>query len=310
MLDRPTHGQAIVYGTRLECLSKAGLAVLADLYPTDGRDAADELSLAVAIEAEGQGGAVKAGTRLCAPHGVLCRYAPDLQPNIALRASWTAAEIAVLLCSSLLPAVLASRGALVLRASAVLGPTGAILLVGPSMAGKSTAAAALASAGWPVLSDDVVVLRPGAHGPVLSRGPPWIKLWPAAARFGEALGGSLGPVRVGLTKLRYALPAQPAATGPVADDHSGVPVARVCVLRETATIAPTAESIAPAQLLEMLGTLQRPPAVAPASAAMASQFRCLCALARLARPMLLSRPDSGPVNEDCGMALKSLLEAP
>jgi hypothetical protein len=281
--------------------------VLAELASSAAANARDELTLAVERVTEIEPCAAAEGTPLWAPPGVVCRYMPDQLPNIALRTNWPADELAVLLCGSLLPAVLASRGALVLRGSAVLGPTGAILLVGPAMAGKSTAAAALAVAGWPVLSDDALVIWPGAHGPELALGPRWIKLWPASTHYGRALGRSLGAVRAGLAKLRYALadPALPTSAGRV-----GVPVARVCLLREGAQAVTTAAPIASAPLLEMVGTLQRAPGAALASAGMADQFRTLCALARLPDPLLLTRPGATMLDEDYGMTLKALLEAP
>jgi hypothetical protein len=53
----------------------------------------------------------------------------------------------------------------VIHAAAVVGPDGAaVVAVGPGGAGKSTVAAAAWAAGWPVLADDLVVVRPGPHG--------------------------------------------------------------------------------------------------------------------------------------------------
>jgi hypothetical protein len=53
----------------------------------------------------------------------------------------------------------------VVHAAALVGPDGqAVVAVGPGGAGKSTVAAAAFAAGWPVLADDLVVIRPGAGG--------------------------------------------------------------------------------------------------------------------------------------------------
>jgi hypothetical protein len=53
----------------------------------------------------------------------------------------------------------------VIHAAAVVAPDGrAVVAVGPGGAGKSTVAAAALGAGWPVLADDLVVLRLGPEG--------------------------------------------------------------------------------------------------------------------------------------------------
>lgn len=80
------------------------------------------------------------------------------------------------------------RGTLCLHASCTVMAGRAVAFTGPSGAGKSTAAAAFACVGIPVLSDDVLALRPG-------RGPfealpayPRVRLWPESAQglFGDA----------------------------------------------------------------------------------------------------------------------------
>ena len=54
-----------------------------------------------------------------------------------------------------LGAILHQRGLLALHGSAVVTPNGALIFVGDSGAGKSTAIAAFHAAGYPILSDDV-----------------------------------------------------------------------------------------------------------------------------------------------------------
>jgi hypothetical protein len=78
--------------------------------------------------------------------------------------------------------VLQQRGALVLHASAVRSPRGALLFMGSSGWGKSTTAARLYFAGRPCVADDVapVSLR-GGHVRV-DPAYPAFKLWPDAAR--------------------------------------------------------------------------------------------------------------------------------
>ena len=56
-------------------------------------------------------------------------------------------------------AVLRQRGLLVLHASTVISPEGAVLIAGDAGAGKSTTVAALAARGWVLQSDDVTALR-------------------------------------------------------------------------------------------------------------------------------------------------------
>lgn len=54
--------------------------------------------------------------------------------------------------------LLRTRGISALHAAAVLSPAGAVLLAGESGRGKSTTAASLDAAGWPLLADDVLLL--------------------------------------------------------------------------------------------------------------------------------------------------------
>ena len=84
--------------------------------------------------------------------------------------------------------VLRLRGALAFHASAVQIGTGAIGFVGPRGAGKSTLAAALAAAGCPVVTDDVLHVRPQENRWIVEPFPAMLKLWPDGARL--ALGDS------------------------------------------------------------------------------------------------------------------------
>lgn len=61
-------------------------------------------------------------------------------------------------------AVLWQRGLFVLHASSVISPHGAVLVTGESGAGKSTTVARLLTEGWPLQTDDVSALCPGADG--------------------------------------------------------------------------------------------------------------------------------------------------
>jgi hypothetical protein len=61
--------------------------------------------------------------------------------------------------------LLAHRDRFVLHAAALVPRRDAVLVLGDTGQGKSTTALAGLHAGWPVLGDDMVVLRPGADGP-------------------------------------------------------------------------------------------------------------------------------------------------
>jgi hypothetical protein len=79
-----------------------------------------------------------------------------------------------------LSAALRQRRRFELHSGAVVDPrTGTgVLMAGPSGSGKSTMAVHLASAGWPFLTDDVVLLGPDADA-----GPEGVAAWPLRRRF-------------------------------------------------------------------------------------------------------------------------------
>jgi hypothetical protein len=80
------------------------------------------------------------------------------------------------------------RGQVCLHASAVATESGAIALLGPAGAGKSTTAAAFARQGFPVLSDDIVTLRETDGNFLVQPGYPRLCLPPEATAsfFGSA----------------------------------------------------------------------------------------------------------------------------
>jgi hypothetical protein len=93
-----------------------------------------------------------------------------------------------------------------MHAGAVVGCTGAWVVVGPKHAGKSTLLAGLARAGIPILTDDVLVFRAGAA----LAGPRCIDLRPDVKRFGSGTS-----VRPSDPRNRIALPPI-AAEKPIA----------------------------------------------------------------------------------------------
>ena len=96
-----------------------------------------------------------------------------------------------LLIDQIVPLVL-SRDRLVLHASAVATPSGAVAFVGYSGSGKSTLAAALATSGFPVLTDDCLVIERGSGGFLARPFYPGTRLWSDSARaIGAPLEASL-----------------------------------------------------------------------------------------------------------------------
>ena len=94
----------------------------------------------------------------------------------------TMEDLAVYLRGPVMGFVLRRRGVMALHASSVAIEGRAVVLCGPSEAGKSTSAAALALRGVPVLSDDVTALSEGGAGFQVEPGYPRICLWPDAVR--------------------------------------------------------------------------------------------------------------------------------
>jgi len=98
-----------------------------------------------------------------------------------------------MLLDQIMPLVL-SRDRLVLHASAVVTPSGAAAFVGFTGSGKSTLGAALATAGFPLLTDDCLVIERSRRG-FLAR-PLYLgaRLWPDSIRAVGARRGRSGPL--------------------------------------------------------------------------------------------------------------------
>ena len=100
--------------------------------------------------------------------------------------------------------VLRLRGTLCLHASAVVIGARAIAVVGPPGAGKSTAAAAFACLGFPVLSDDIVALAEGNGQFLVQPGYPRVNLWPDSVC--RLFGSENALPRITLTWNKHYLP--------------------------------------------------------------------------------------------------------
>ena len=86
-----------------------------------------------------------------------------------------------LFLDQVIPRILSRREPLVLHASAILAPEGAIAFVGKSGQGKSTLATCFGQIGCPLISDDYVVLRKMAEGWTAIPSYPGVRLWPQAS---------------------------------------------------------------------------------------------------------------------------------
>lgn len=89
----------------------------------------------------------------------------------------SAETIQHLYLNQVLPLALSRQGKRVFHASAVEAPSGALVFLGESGRGKSTLAASFALAGHRFLTDDALLLEPGADGYAVQPSHPSIRLW-------------------------------------------------------------------------------------------------------------------------------------
>jgi hypothetical protein len=87
-------------------------------------------------------------------------------------------ELRLFLLGTVWAALLHQRGLLVLHASGILTPQGAVLLMGRSSAGKSSLAAAFYQRGYPVLGDDTIAVDVVAGQPLAYPAFAQLRLWP------------------------------------------------------------------------------------------------------------------------------------
>jgi hypothetical protein len=89
--------------------------------------------------------------------------------------------ISHLLLNHVIPLVLNQRGKVVLHAGAVVLPQGAVAFMGRSGRGKSTLTAALAQRGYPLLTDDGLLLEERGGRLIVIPSYPGLRLWPEMA---------------------------------------------------------------------------------------------------------------------------------
>ena len=154
------------------------------------------------VEAALDGEALGQKTYLLKPGELLFRIPPDTLVHYRLGSGLTVdpgkgthpAEIDLFCEGSIAAAVAALAGLYPFHGSAVAADGRAIILTGPSGAGKTALATGLALAGMPLLADDLSVIVDGESGPEVL---PWRKkpkLWPDAfAMTGAVKGKQVSP---------------------------------------------------------------------------------------------------------------------
>ena len=105
---------------------------------------------------------------VCEGEKIIISRAPDSQKD----------EVRLFLLHSALGAALFQRKYLLLHASAIAAPQGAVVFLGHSGAGKSALAAAFYQQGYPVLADDICAITLDPQGmPFVLPGFPTIYVW-------------------------------------------------------------------------------------------------------------------------------------
>lgn len=173
---------------------------------------------------------------------IVCRIPPNL----------TAADVASYLTGPVLGFVLRIRGVVALHASAVeICDNDAVLLVGPACAGKSTTAAAFATMGHKVITEDIAALPAGDDLRVCA-GCAEIALRPDAAEWMYGSPDALPRFSDGWDKRRLDLIELEAFSA------APVPIRAVYLLTNTPTVsdAPCVMDTSPAEaMVELLANV-------------------------------------------------------
>lgn len=94
-----------------------------------------------------------------------------------------------LFLDQVVPVLLSAWGKLVLHASGVASPEGVLGFIGAAGAGKSTMAATFWAEGFPVVTDDCLIVEPAHSGFAVRPNYPGLRLWPETVD--AVLGGHL-----------------------------------------------------------------------------------------------------------------------
>lgn len=148
----------------------------------------------------------------------IARYAIKTGSRITVDPDAAATErnVRLYLLGSALGVVMHQRGLYPLHANSVVIGTGAFAFAGPPGSGKSTMAAYFHRQGFPILSDDVSVIRfDDRRRAWVQPGLPRLRLWAEAA---QALGQDVGGLERsfdGLDKFNLPLPGIAASAAPL-----------------------------------------------------------------------------------------------
>lgn len=135
--------------------------------------------------------------------------------------------IRLFLLAPVVGALLHQRQVIPLHAGGVVIDGGAVLLSGQSGAGKSTTTAALHRAGYPLIADDVAVIKQGQPLPTVEPGVPFVKLWKNSFDVLQQEVPHSGRIREAVEK--YFVPI----TDLVQQSH---PIRRIYILEKSSTL--------------------------------------------------------------------------
>lgn len=135
--------------------------------------------------------------------------------------------IRLFLLAPVIGALLHQRQVIPLHAGGVVIDGGAVLLSGQSGAGKSTTTAALHRAGYPLIADDVAVIKKGDPQPTVEPGVPFVKLWKNSFDVLQQEVPEAGRIREAIEK--YFVPVQDLVAQPY-------PIRRIYILEKSSTI--------------------------------------------------------------------------
>lgn len=155
-----------------------------------------------------------------------------------------------LLLDHVMPRVVSLRGDLMLHAAGAVGPSGrAHVFLGPTGAGKSTLATAMAATGWPLLDDDGIRVIEHDGAPHALPGYAGVRLLPdsAAAVLPGVTPGR--PMQRGHAKRRFAVDGH---TLTIADGPA--PIAAIYELQRTKDREPSLTRLALAEALTAIVT--------------------------------------------------------